>query len=242
MRIRTKKMYSLIAVFMFLFVIVSCGKTEEKEPTLTITSEKNAVIELNESYQLEYTTKDAKEVEVELSDGIENGNYDKESKIFTATSGGEYTLTLTATNVTKTATDTVKITVNDADSPTITFEDELEEEYRVNIDEEFILPKATAKDAFERDVEVVLESSDLDIATISKNDDGEYVLTGITPGEVVIKYSAKDEYSNETTEHINVFVTIDIEPTITFTDEKLESYEALVGDEVTLPGAIGEDA
>src|SRR5690554_987025 len=102
-------------ILMITLLLVACTPEVEVEsdPTLTITSQKEVVIGLADSYELTYDVNDhVRNIEVVVTekDNGTGGHYDAESQLFTATSGGEYTLVVTATNVEKQVSDNVIIT------------------------------------------------------------------------------------------------------------------------------------
>lgn len=225
-----KKMRVLVSVVLALtmcFALVACT-TKEEEPTVTITSEA-ASITTNESYTLAFDATNAKKTEVIVSekDGKTTGAYDNETKVFTATDAGEYTISVKVTNVAKTAEASVKVTVTlplDTTAPVITYAQTPQEKYTMVSGASVKLPLATAIDSKDGDVDVNVEVTSKG-ATLSKGTDG-YTFTSKTAGKYKISYSAIDSSENEVEQFLNVEVTpIIAETSITAAENKIDNLD-----------------
>ena len=241
-----KTIFSFILLAVLVVGLVACDPDidddgdSELAPVLNITSQKDVVIGLEDTYTLAYTTQNASSVSVTVSekDGGTAGSYAEATKVFSATAGGEYTLTIVATNVVKTTTDTVRIVVNTV-LPIITFESGALDEYEVNQGVELELPSATAKDAQDvaLTVSVTVDSNDAEISLVA----GKHVFVADAAGTYVVTYFAEDTYGNEKTETISVMVIPTSDPVINFQAGKLDTYEAEVGELIVLPSATAKD-
>ncbi len=236
-----KYIYGFVLMAMMVLGLAACTPAEELAPVLTITSEQEVVIGVDDSYTLVYTVdENTQSVTVTVSevDGGTSGVYNESTKVFTASEGGVYTLTVVATNIEKTATDSVTITVND-ELPVISFEEGALDEYEVNQGENLTLPSATAKDALDVDltITVTVDSDDASVTLV----EGSYIFTSNVAGDYVVSYSADDAYNQNVTETIDIFVAPTSDPVISYQDGKLDVYETSVGTELTLPSATALD-
>lgn len=223
---------------LMVLVFAACTTEAEAVPELTITSEQNVVIGLNDSYQLAYTTDEhAQTVTVTVSekDGGTGGSYDEATQTFTATEGGEYTLTIVATNDNESVTETVTIIVNTA-LPVLTFSEGKQDAYVVDQGATLTLPEATAKDLLEQDVAVVVHIDSPD-ALLEANE-----FSSDVPGEYVVTYTAEDAYGNVKVETIIITVTLTHPPEISYEAGKEDVYEIAVGAVLVLPSATAVDA
>lgn len=126
-----KKLFKTLALVCSLALsfaaIASCAKPssaeEEKAPTVEITSEDGATVDLDQSYKLTYKVTDAKKAETTISP--EGATYNAESKTVTTETAGTYTITVTVTNVTKTASDSINVTFEEVTNPNL---------YQMNVD------------------------------------------------------------------------------------------------------------
>lgn len=106
-------MICLLTCIIMIFTVAACGDGE-KSPSLTIDSSTETTITLNQTYRLDYTVLDAADgvtVTVSREGGGTGGSYNSESKLFSASATGVYTLTVTAKNGIKTAVKAVTVTV-----------------------------------------------------------------------------------------------------------------------------------
>lgn len=209
------KKRSLIVVALLVLALcmamVACGggtSNEEKAPSVTITSGEGNITTA-ETYKLAYTTTDAKKEEVTVSGGTYNG----ETKEFSATEAGEYTITVKVTNVKKTAEAKVKVNVTEAGpaadttAPEITFA--TYGDLTVKVNTPLTLPAATVIDDTDGDITDSLEvGADPQQGTrIVKASKGVYTFEAEAAGEYGISYYVLDEAENEAEEFLTVTVT-----------------------------------
>lgn len=235
-----KYIYGLFLMAVMVLGLAACTPEEEAVPVLTITSESEVVMGVNDQYTLAYTMDDNTQsvsVTVSEKDGGTSGSYDESTKVFTASEGGEYTLTIVATNVEKTASYTVTVIVND-ELPTLALEDGALTSYDVKQDADFILPNVTATDALGVALDVVI-SVDSTNATINMGDDN--IFSSNVAAEYIVTYKATDDYDNTNTLTITIMVTPTDAPTITYQDGKTDSYDTTVGETLVLPSATALD-
>ena len=229
------KKRSLIVVALLVLALcmamVACGggtSNEEKAPSVTITSGEGNITTA-ETYKLAYTTTDAKKEEVTVSGGTYNG----ETKEFSATEAGEYTITVKVTNVKKTAEAKVKVNVTEAGpaadttAPEITFA--TYGDLTVKVNTPLTLPAATVIDDTDGDITDSLEvGADPQQGTrIVKASKGVYTFEAEAAGEYGISYYVLDEAENEAEEFLTVTVTPETAETVISADEnKIENLAA----------------
>ncbi|MGN1098767.1 MAG: hypothetical protein ACI4S9_00350 [Christensenellales bacterium] len=209
---------TVFLVSLMCILAVSCG-TEPVLPKVNITSG-DASITTNETYTLVYEVQDAESESVVVTEksGKSTGSYDKDTKKFSASDEGEYTITVTVKNGEKTATASVKITVTipvDDVAPVITISGE--KQYTIAAGGSVTLPTATAIDEVDGDLTDELYIYCLSGNTFSSIKDG--VFSSNVAGVHEVLYYSEDKSGNEATETVIITVTA-----ATAEDNAVENY------------------
>lgn len=221
---------SVVLAFCLCFGLAACNTSDtEVAPTITITSAEGNIT-TSQSYTLAYTAENAKETTVTVSEksGITTGAYNSETKVFSATAAGEYTLTVKATNVSKTAEASVKVLVTlpaDTTAPIIVFATEPQAKYTFTAGASVKLPLATATDDKDGSLDVNVEVTSKG-ASIAKENDG-FVFSSKTAGTYKVSYYAIDAAENETEKFLTVEVApVKAETTITEEENNLNNLNS----------------